>query len=228
MIWVYQIDNRFGQDKVLDWASETVKKSAEHYGAYYQRFNDNLGNNIREGEKSFYYSKLAVLEDFLRKVPDGDIVVYVDSDIVAELDGITELVWTINENPEKTFFVTSILAAFNGGIFAVRVRPEIRSILLRILDRIKTGEYPEYLDTKFGKIFLPDEVPFDYAILNNEYNINRQVYYLNTEVFNCLPPGMFPPEEPDYLPLPSEDTKFMHYTGEVGKERLLKVYEENQ
>lgn len=224
MIRIYQIDNRFGQDEVLDWASKTIKKAAEYCGAYYQRFNDNQGDNIRSGEKNYYYSKWAVLEDLLEKSQDGDIIIYVDSDVVAELDGFTELIAVMNDNPEKTFFITSIIAAFNGGIFAIKVRPEIKSILLRIINQIKTGKYPEVFATKFGDIFLPDEIPLDYAILNNEYNINRQLYYLDTEIFNCLPPDMFPPEEPDYLPIPSEETRFMHYTGEIGKDRLKERY----
>lgn len=228
MIFVYQIDNRFGQDEVLDWASKSVEKAAKNYEVAYRRFNENRGDSIRSGEKSFYYSKLAVLEEMLVRGAIGDIIVYIDSDIVAEQDGIIELVRVINDNPEKSFFITSILAAFNGGIFAVKIKPEIKTILLKIIDQIKQGKYSETFDSKFGELFLPDEVPFDYAILNNEYNINRQIYYLDTEVFNCLPPDMFPPDEPDYLPKPSEETRFMHYTGEIGKDRLKQKYMEEQ
>lgn len=224
MITVYQVDNRFGSDAGLDFASKTVEKASVNCGANYMRVSENSGESIAPSEEnSCYYSKWAVLKQELQKAEDGDIIIYIDSDFVVKPDALSSLSTLIKDRPEKSFFISATITAFNGGMFAVRVTPEIKDILQRIIENIRLGKYPTSFQTKFGEKTLLDEVPIIWAVTHNEYNIDRYIYFLDTEVYNCIPEGLFSSEEPDFLPLPSDKTKMMHYMTNIGKNMLTKL-----
>lgn len=224
---LYQIDDRLkNQDeysKALKKAAETVKNACDFAGVEY-RFYDNpleYGSRIKSNTKTpQYFADASVMIELLSTAKTGDILIYIDTDMVSTSDDSVKLLVDYIENSSKNLFLVSTVNVYNAGMFAVKVNDEIKNIY----KSINWAGSAEYVNTQFGKQYLPNEIPVNDAIANNFMNITRFIDFLPNDIWNVMPGYDIGDGFTDCLPRPTENTKMLHFLSENGKTELISYF----
>lgn len=212
MNYFIQIENR--EDELLKRLCKSVEKQAKKFGKYVYIPNS-LGIAQRiapvNSKHPFNYSKIVLILDCVKDLKNGDIIVYLDSDVyVKTFKGLMKYI----ENSHKQIFMPSIFTgAVNTGIVAVKITPAIKKLFANMPTDIKKetrlNRYGEERATS-------DEEIFNFQIENNINGFNMYVDFLDTRRFGSIPQKEIFGSELDYLQINSK-TEISHFLGEEKK-----------
>lgn len=225
---VYQTDDRLDDSvygQALTLAANLIADASEFAGAEYKFYHNPLEYGSKLNDTTFlpqYFADVAIMIELLETAEIGDILVYVDTDVVSyREDSIKQLIDYI-ENSDKHFFITSTITAFNAGLFAIKVNEEMK----QIFPKINWSDCDEHIETKFGTKYTPNEIPVIYAIRDNFMNINNQICFLPNDTFNVRPDyKVIEDDFEDGLPRPTKKTCLVHFLTKNGKEELVKYFD---
>ena len=220
MIRFYQAEDR--KEETLEYLMASVKREAEKLGEYTLITNPlDLGKEIAPSGVKYpqTYAKLILLRNSVDELQNGDIFVYVDSDMYAKtFKGYIDYI----NNSNKYFFFTAYLTGMvNSGLMALKINDTTREIVKNLEMRNET-----YLRTNYlGEVqATTDEEIWNYNFMNNFTGINQYVDFVPTKRFSSIPQKRLFGNELPFLEI-SKETEIFHFLRE-SKEYCREILDE--
>ena len=187
MITFVQADNR--TTGAYPQLMKSIKASAIEAKCAYERHPNpvELGITIAPPGSSYvpFYASFRLLRDWIATAPDGDMFVWVDSDVHAKPQWAVALLKRIDKGRAigKRIFLQSYNGRVNTGLFAVVADEQTRRIFCGLDVRVPD----EWVRHRYGYTYSADEQIWNQAWWDNPEGFNELIDFLPVKRFCAIP-----------------------------------------
>lgn len=207
MLYVLQAENR--RTNLFKFLLAVVKNQTEAIGGDYilEKNPVELGGEIAPKDSKYKanYAKFAMIQAIIGGLNEGDLILYLDSDIYVRQNGLQSLIDYIQESPKSIFYVTYV-SKVASPIIGIKVSRTTKAVI----GTMNTGVSNEFRKTAYGEALTSDEEIWHNAMDFNHMGIMEMLDVLPAVEYGAiLQREMFGNDLP-YIQA-TKDTKLVHF-----------------
>lgn len=209
MIYILQAENR--DTPLFNFLMQSISSQADEMGAVYIKETDPMdrGSEIAPVGSHYTpnYAKFVVLRELVGTLEDGDIILYLDSDIYARQNALQSLIDYIQDSKKSIFYVTYV-SKVASPILGIKVTKTTKAII----DTMNIEVLQETRKTAYGEAITSDEEIWHTAMDYNHLGFMELIDVLPAKLYGAILQKEMFGNELDHIQV-DKNTKLIHFMG---------------